>query len=161
MRLSLLYLFTSLSASQEVGEVPVTVTTESGKVIGYTMFIYKDDVNEMVKQIVEDRTLQSEFFAKLSKELAKENLASDLQKTEALGPVHVPHVGKSKIKFSPVSGIFAPYWYLISQVFNFASYAKLRNWRPANRMKILTKLKHAKFNTRLENSNHIKKMTNI
>ena len=90
MRLSLSYLFTSLSASQEVGEVPVTVTTESGKVIGYTMFIYKDDVNEMVKQIVEDRTLQSEFFAKLSQELAKENRAIDVTKTEALVPVDVP-----------------------------------------------------------------------
>ena len=127
MRLSLSYLFTSLSASQEVGEVPVTVTTESGKVIGYTMFIYKDDVNEMVKQIVEDRTLQSEFFAKLSQELAKENLAIDVTKTEALVPVHVPYLGKSKIKFNPVSGIFAPYWYLISQVFNFASYAIVKN----------------------------------
>ena len=91
------------------------------------MFIYKDDVNEMVKQIAEDRALQSEFFAKLSQELAKENRAIDVTKTEALVPVDIPYLGKSKIKFSPVSGIFAPYWYLISQVFNFESYAIVKN----------------------------------
>ena len=77
----------------------------------------------MVKNIVNDDTLQFKFFKEYARELEKKNLASDGRKTEALGPLHVPHLGKSKIKFSPVSGIFAPYWYLISQVFNFVSYA--------------------------------------
>ena len=131
--------FHYLSASQEVGEVPVTVTTESGQVIGYTMFTYvdcekemmkkmmkemkKEMMKEMVKKIVNDDALQTEFFTEFARALQKKNLASDDRKTEALGPLHVPHLGKSKIKFSPVSGIFAPYWYLISQVFNLVSYA--------------------------------------
>ena len=131
MRLSLSYLFTSLSASQEVGEVPVSVTTESGKAIGHTMFTYidyeKEMMKEMAKKIVNDSALQFEFFQEYVRELGKKNVANDGRKTEALGPVHVSHRGKSKIKFSPVSGIFAPYWYLISQVFNFASYAIVKN----------------------------------
>ena len=126
MRLSLSYTF---SASQEVGEVPVTVTTESGQVIGHTMFIYKDDLKEMVKEIVNDGALQSEFFKEFARALEKKNLASDGRKTEALGPLNVPHLCKSKIKFSPDSGIFAPYWYLISQVFNFVSYAFVKQNR--------------------------------
>ena len=101
----------------------VTVRTDSGQYIGFTVFTYKDDVKEMVKNIVNDDTLQFKFFKEYARELEKKNLASDGRKTEALGPLDVPHLGKSKIKFSPVSGIFAPYWYLISQVVNFVSYA--------------------------------------
>ena len=105
----------------------VTVRTDSGRYIGFTVFTYEDDVKEMVKNIVKDETLQIKFFKEYYRELEKKNLPSDGRKTEALGILHVPHLVKSKIKFSPVSGIFAPYWHLISQVFNFESYAIVKN----------------------------------
>ena len=144
-------IFYYLSASQKAGDVTVKVKTDSGQYIGFTVFTYEDDVKEMVKNIVKNDTLQIKFFKEYYRELEKKNLPSDGRKTEALGILHVPHLVKSKIKFSPVSGIFAPYWHLISQVFNFVSYAFS-----------VKKKKIAKLNTHLENSNHSKKkMTNL
>ena len=72
------------------------------------MFKYKEEytVNEVLKRLVKDRTLQSEYFAMLSQELKEESRTSDSKKTEALGQLNVPHLGKRNIKFRPVSGIF-------------------------------------------------------
>lgn len=49
----------------------VTVKTDSGQYIGFTVFTYKDDVKEMVKNIVNDDTLQFEFFKEYARELEK------------------------------------------------------------------------------------------
>ena len=95
------------------GEVTVTVTTDSGQYIGFTMFKYKEEygVSEVLKRLVKDRTLQSEYFAMLSQELKEESRASDGENTEALGQLDVPHLGKRNmlLKFSPVYGIFVFY----------------------------------------------------
>lgn len=99
----------TFSASQLAGEVMVTVTVknDSDVYIGFTIFTYKDEksdiVKEIVKDLVKDRAFQSRFFAKLFRELAKENLANDGKQTEAQGQLQ--HLGKS-IKFTPVSKIF-------------------------------------------------------
>ena len=86
----------------------VTVTSDSGQYVGYTWFKYKEEfaVIEVLKRLVKDRTLQSEYFAMLSQELRGESRASDSKETEALGQLNLPHLGKRNIKFRPVSGIF-------------------------------------------------------
>ena len=103
---SSLYHFRASQASQVAGEVTVTVTTDSGQYIGFTMFKYKEEygVSEVLKRLLTDRTLQSEYFAMLSQELKEESRASDGENTEALGQLDVPHLGKRTIllKFSPV-----------------------------------------------------------
>lgn len=84
----------------------VTVTSDSGQYIGYTWFKYTDEefaVNELLKRLVKDRTLQSKYFAMLSQELKEKSPASDSKKPEALGQLNVPHLGKKNVKFRPVS----------------------------------------------------------
>lgn len=105
---SCLYHFRASKASQKAGDVMVTVTTDSGHYIGYTWFKYKEEfaVTEVLKRLVKDRTLQSEYFAMLSQELKGGSRASDSKKTDALGQLNVPHLGKRNVKFRPVSEIF-------------------------------------------------------
>lgn len=84
----------------------VTVTSDSGQYIGYTWFKYTEEefaVNEILKRLVKDRTLQSKYFAMLSQELKEESPESDSKKPEALGQLNVPHLGKKNVKFRPVS----------------------------------------------------------
>lgn len=86
----------------------VTVTSDSGQYIGYTWFKYTEEeftMEELLKRLVKDRTLQSKYFAMLSQELIEESTASDSKKPEALGQLNVPHLGKKKVKFRPVSWI--------------------------------------------------------
>ena len=84
----------------------VTVTSDSGQNIGYTWFKYTEEeftVNELLKRLVKDRTLQAEYFAMLSQKLKEESPASDSKKPEALGQLNIPHLGKKHVKFRPVS----------------------------------------------------------
>ena len=85
--------------------VKLTVKNDSDVYIGYTFFTYKEEMSDIVEEIVKDRALQSRFFAKYSLELPrkKENLANDGKQTEAQGQLQ--HLGKS-IKCTPVSKIF-------------------------------------------------------
>lgn len=104
-----LYHFRASQASQEAGEVTVTVTTDSGQYIGFTMFNYKEEYpmdHEVLERLVKDPGLLSELFAMLSKACKEDSTANDSKKTEALGQLNVPHLGKKNVKFRPVSGIF-------------------------------------------------------
>ena len=104
-----LYHFRASQASQEAGEVTVTVKTDSGQYIGFTMFNYEEEYpvdHEVLKRLVKDRERLSELFAMLSEEWKEESTANDSKKTEALGQLNVPHLGKKNVKFRPVSGIF-------------------------------------------------------
>lgn len=105
---SYLYHFRTSQASQEAGEVTVTVTADSGQYLGFAMFEYKEEyaVNEVLKRLVKDRRLQSEYFAMLSQDLKEESRASDTKKTEVLGQLNVSHLGKRNVKFRPIPGIF-------------------------------------------------------
>ena len=73
------------------------------------MFNYKEEYpmdHEVLERLVKDRRLLSELFAMLSKACKEESTGNDSKKTEALGQLNVPHLGKKNVKFRPVSGIF-------------------------------------------------------
>ncbi|KAJ7383810.1 hypothetical protein OS493_025681 [Desmophyllum pertusum] len=54
--------------SQQPGPVPVTVSTQAGRWLGMTYFMYVDETREVLKQLVNDHALQSLFFAMWSQE---------------------------------------------------------------------------------------------
>lgn len=57
--------------SQAAGDVIVTVETEFGKYLGFTVFTYVDEMTE-IHQIVNDSVLQSSFFVD-ARRLSRDN----------------------------------------------------------------------------------------
>ena len=57
-----------ITASQQPGHVPVTVNTQDGRLLGMTVFLYVDEIQEVLKQLVNDPALQSLYFAMWSKQ---------------------------------------------------------------------------------------------
>ena len=70
------------SGSQAPGEVPVTVITDSGRDLGFTFFIYVDD-------------MEARYFAMLSTEFAFGNVTSGSNVSQVQGLENVPDHGKT------------------------------------------------------------------
>lgn len=77
------------------GEVAVTVITDFGQYLGGTFFEYKDEMEDLLKQLVKDRPLQARYFSMLSTEFADGNLTSVTNLARGQG--NVPDHGKTKI----------------------------------------------------------------
>ncbi|XP_078354175.1 uncharacterized protein LOC144638793 isoform X1 [Oculina patagonica] len=58
----------TLPAAQQPGPVPITVSTQAGRWLGMTYFMYVDEIQEVLKQLVKDPALQSLYFAMWSQE---------------------------------------------------------------------------------------------
>ena len=57
-----------ISASRQAGRVHVTVNTQGGRLLGRTSFLYVDETLEVLKQIVNEPTLQHMYFVMLSQQ---------------------------------------------------------------------------------------------
>ena len=57
-----------IAASQKPGTVPVTVNTQDGRLLGMTCFMYVDEIQEVLKQVVKDPALQSLYLTMWSQE---------------------------------------------------------------------------------------------
>ena len=57
-----------ITASQKPGPVPVTVSTQDGRLLGMTCFMYVDEIQEVLKQAVKDLALQSLYLTMWSQE---------------------------------------------------------------------------------------------
>jgi len=77
----------STNISFEAGDVPGTVSveikTKDGHHLGKTQFTYVNQHEEAMKQIVQSRTLQGQFFKMLSKQC--ENDESEENNTQTFG----------------------------------------------------------------------------
>lgn len=87
---SILTILNYALASQVAGDVIVTVETEFGKQLGFTVFTYVDEMTE-IHQIVNDSVLQSSFFVD-ARRLSRDN---DIM--QALDPLDLSDQGKQKI----------------------------------------------------------------
>ena len=57
-----------ITASQKPGPVSVTVSTQDGRLLGMTCFMYVDEIQEVLKQVVKDPALQSLYLTMWSQE---------------------------------------------------------------------------------------------
>ena len=88
------------------GDVPVTVTTEAGQVLGMTCFKYVDDMLEMVKQLVQDPAKQSLWFVYWSQENGFSGSDSYFYVPQVFSPLNMPDQGMCCVlptyqRFSP------------------------------------------------------------
>ena len=83
------------SGSQTPGLVTVTVITDSGQDLGFTVFEYVDDMEDLLKQLVKDRLLQARYFAMLSTEFAFGNVTSGSNISQVQGLENVTDHGKT------------------------------------------------------------------
>ena len=83
------------SGSQAPGLVTVTVITDSGQDLGFTVFEYVDDMEDLLKQLVKDRLLQARYFAMLSTEFAFGNVTSGSNISQVQGLENVTDHGKT------------------------------------------------------------------
>ena len=56
------------TASQQPGPVSVTVNTQDDRLLGMTYFMYVDEIQEVLKQIVKDPALQALYLTMWSQE---------------------------------------------------------------------------------------------
>ena len=83
------------SGSQAPGLVTVIVITDSGQDLGFTVFEYVDDMEDLLKQLVKDRLLQARYFAMLSTEFAFGNVTSGSNISQVQGLENVTDHGKT------------------------------------------------------------------
>lgn len=72
--------------------MPVRVLTAAGQCLGMTCFSYIDEMREMVRQIVKDRTLQLLWVSMWSQEHGFSGDDSDI--SQVLDAVNLPNQGK-------------------------------------------------------------------
>lgn len=84
-------------ASPSPGKVTVTVITDAGENLGFTLFSYIDDKKNMLKQLVKDPMLQAEYFRILSTKFANGNLTSNSNIAQAQGQRILEENGKTTV----------------------------------------------------------------
>ena len=84
-------------ASPSPGEVTVTVITDAGENLGFTLFNYIDDKKNMLEQLVKDPMLQAEYFLILSTKFANGNLTSNSNIAQAQGQTILEENGKTTV----------------------------------------------------------------
>jgi len=83
-----------ITASQQPGPVPVTVKTQDGRLLGITYFMYVDEIQEVLKQVVKDPALQSLYLTMWSQEHGF--FGSDGNLAQNLGPFTLQDQGKKQ-----------------------------------------------------------------
>ncbi|XP_068675763.1 uncharacterized protein [Montipora foliosa] len=83
----------SVPSSDQPGDVPVTVTTQSGQRLGMTCFQYVDDMREMARQLVHDPAKQALWFAILCQEYGFFGTDSDV--VQVLDPLNIEYQDSS------------------------------------------------------------------
>lgn len=79
----------SVPSSDQPGDVPVTVTTQSGQRLGMTCFQYVDDMREVARQLVHDPAKQALWFAILCQEYGFFGTDSDV--VQVLDPLNIEY----------------------------------------------------------------------
>lgn len=94
--------------SPSPGKVTVTVITEAGKDLGFTLFNYIDDKENMLKQLVNDPMLQAKYFLILSTKFANGNLTSNSNIAQAQGQRILEENGKTTVSNLSLLQILSP-----------------------------------------------------